>query len=157
MLQLELPHINLLSKVSLKQYTSNKLCFIIFFFYYLFLIRCHIFCIFFLYENGMIDLLVFTSGVSYYLEKINSSPPSLKTIYFPKMFGKTQCFGSGSGSGRIRIIWSDPDPYQETLIWIRVAPKINQNHGTNKSEWFVNALFTWRKFFKIIFNNLMFT
>ena len=32
-----------------------------------------------------------------------------------------QCFGSG----RIRIIWSDPDPdpYQEALIWIRVAPK----------------------------------
>ena len=24
---------------------------------------------------------------------------------------------------RIRIIWSDPDPYQEALIWIRVAPK----------------------------------
>ena len=34
------------------------------------------------------------------------------------------------------------DPYQETLIWIRVAPKINQNHGINKSEWFVNVLFT---------------
>ena len=53
----------------------------------------------------------------------------------------------GSGSGRIRIIWSDPDPYQETLIWIRVAPKIIQNHGINKSKWFVNVLFTWRKFF----------
>ena len=52
---------------------------------------------------------------------------------------------------------SDPDPYQETLIWIRVAPKINQNHGINKSEWFVNVLFTRRKFFKIIFNNLIFT
>ena len=51
-----------------------------------------------------------------------------------------QCFGSGSG--RIRIIWSDPDPYQETSIWIRVAPKINQNHGINKSKWFVNLLFT---------------
>ena len=51
----------------------------------------------------------------------------------------------------------DPDPDQETLIWIRVAPKINQNHGINKSKWFVNVLFTWRKFFKIIFNNLMFT
>ena len=51
---------------------------------------------------------------------------------------KNQCFGSGSG--RIRIIWSDP--YQETLIWIRVAPKINQNHGINKSKWFVNVLFT---------------
>ena len=36
----------------------------------------------------------------------------------------------------------DPDPYQETLIWIRVAPKINQNHGINKSKWFVNVLFT---------------
>ena len=45
---------------------------------------------------------------------------------------------------RIRIIWSDPDPdpYQETLIWIRVAPKINQSHGINKSKWFVNVLFT---------------
>jgi hypothetical protein len=32
----------------------------------------------------------------------------------------------GYGSGRIRIIWSDPDPYQETLIWIRVAPKIKE-------------------------------
>jgi len=56
--------------------------------------------------------------------------------------GIKQCFGSGSGW--IRIIWSDPDPdpYQETLIWIRVAPKINQNHGINKSKWFVNVLFT---------------
>ena len=65
----------------------------------------------------------------------------------------------------------DPDPYgsvsfgririririRKPLIWIRVAPKINQNHGINKSEWFVNVLFTWRKFFKIIFNNLIFT
>ena len=51
-------------------------------------------------------------------------------------FGLNQCFG--------RIIWSDPDPdpYQEALIWIRVAPKINQNHGINKSKWFVNVLFT---------------
>ena len=55
--------------------------------------------------------------------------------------GIKQCFGSGSGW--IRIIWSDPDPYQETLIWIRVAPKINQNHGINKSKWFVNVLFTF--------------
>ena len=56
--------------------------------------------------------------------------------------GIKQCFGSGW----IRIIWSDPDPYQETLIWIRVALKINQNqnqnHGINKSKWFVNVLFT---------------
>ena len=37
---------------------------------------------------------------------------------------------------------SDPDPYQEKFIWIRVAPKINQNHGINKSKWFVNVLFT---------------
>ena len=42
-----------------------------------------------------------------------------------------QC--SGSGSGRIRIIW--PDPHQETLIWIRGPKKIvitriqiNQNY-----------------------------
>ena len=41
----------------------------------------------------------------------------------------------------------DPDPYQEALIWIRAAPKINQNHGINKSKWFVDV------FFKIIFNN----
>ena len=32
-----------------------------------------------------------------------------------------QCFGSGSGW--IRIIWPDPDPLQETLIWIRVVKK----------------------------------
>ena len=32
-----------------------------------------------------------------------------------------QCFGSGSGW--IRIIWPDPDPLQEKLIWIRVAKK----------------------------------
>ena len=77
----------------------------LFLFVYLFLVRCHIFCIFFLYENGMIDLLVFTSGVSYYLEKINSSPPSLKTIYFPKMFGPYHLVGSGSVSGNV-----DMDP-----------------------------------------------
>ena len=31
--------------------------------------------------------------------------------------GQNQCFGSGSGSVWIRIIWSDPDPdpYQETI------------------------------------------
>ena len=32
---------------------------------------------------------------------------------------KKQCFGSG----RIRIIGTDPDPLQETLIWIRVPKK----------------------------------
>ena len=37
-------------------------------------------------------------------------------------------------------IWPDPDPYQETLMWIRVAPKTNQNHGINKLKWFVNVL-----------------
>ncbi len=48
---------------------------------------------------------------------------------------KKQCFGSGSG--RIRIIWSDPDPdpYQDAdPIWIRVASKINQNHGINNQN-----------------------
>ena len=30
---------------------------------------------------------------------------------------------SGSGSGRIRFIGPDPDPLQETLIWIRVPKK----------------------------------
>ena len=41
----------------------------------------------------------------------------------------------GSGSGRIRIIWSDPDPYQyqEALIWIRVAPK---DYSGKKSKFF---------------------
>ena len=34
-----------------------------------------------------------------------------------------QCFGPGSGSGRIHIIWPDPDPLQKTLIRIRVAKK----------------------------------
>ena len=34
-----------------------------------------------------------------------------------------QCFGSGSGSGWIRIIWPDPDPLQETFIRIRVVKK----------------------------------
>ena len=45
---------------------------------------------------------------------------------------------------QIHIIWSDldPDPYQEALIWIQVAPKINQNHGINNSKWFLNVLFT---------------
>ena len=56
--------------------------------------------------------------------------------------GLSQAYNQRFGSGRIRIIWSDPDPYQETLIWIRVAPKINQNHGIKKSKWFVNVLFT---------------
>ena len=45
-----------------------------------------------------------------------------------------QCFGSGSG--RIRIIWPDPDldpdPYQETLIWILV-PKQNRDKLAYKS------------------------
>ena len=36
-----------------------------------------------------------------------------------KYFGS----GSSSGSGWIRIIWPDPDPLKETLIWIRVVKK----------------------------------
>ena len=44
-----------------------------------------------------------------------------------------QCFGSGSG--RIRIIWPDPDPYQEMLIWIRVPKKqIVINSHTNQPK-----------------------
>ena len=44
-------------------------------------------------------------------------------------------YGSVSFGGiRIRI--------RKPLIWIRVASKINQNHGINKSKWFVNVLFT---------------
>ena len=45
-----------------------------------------------------------------------------------------QCFGSGSRSGRIRIIWPDPDPYQETLIWIRVPKQIVINSHTNQPK-----------------------
>ena len=41
------------------------------------------------------------------------------------------------------ILNSVSDPYQGALIWIRVAPKINQNHGINKSKWFVNVLFAF--------------
>ena len=41
-----------------------------------------------------------------------------------------QCFGSGSGW--IRIIGPDPDPLQETLIWIRV-PKKNRDKLAYKS------------------------
>ena len=47
---------------------------------------------------------------------------------FPFYLLFNQCFGSGSG--RIRIIW--PDPYQETLIWIRV-PKNNCDKLAYKS------------------------
>ena len=37
----------------------------------------------------------------------------------------------------------DPDPYGSVSFGrIRVASKINQNHGINKSKWFVNVLFT---------------
>ena len=43
-----------------------------------------------------------------------------------------QCFGSGSG--RIRIIWPDPDPYQGTLIWIQVPKKIVINSHTNQPK-----------------------
>ena len=47
-------------------------------------------------------------------------------------FNVNQCFGSGSG--RIRIIGQDPDPYQETLIWIRVPKKIVINLHTNQPK-----------------------
>ena len=40
------------------------------------------------------------------------------------------CFGSG----RIRILWSDPDPLQETLIRIRVAKKIVTNSHKNQPK-----------------------
>ena len=43
-----------------------------------------------------------------------------------------------SGSGRIRVIWSDPDPYQEALIWIRVAPK---DYSGKKSVFFKKFYF----------------
>ena len=60
-----------------------------------------------------------------------------------KMFFYTgmQCFRSGSGW--IRIIWSDPDLYQEALIWIRVAPK---DYSGKKSIFFkiFNFFVTYR-------------
>ena len=49
-----------------------------------------------------------------------------------------QCFGSGSESVWIRIIWQDPDPdpiqFQTIRIRIRVAPETNQNHTIKKSK-----------------------
>ena len=36
--------------------------------------------------------------------------------------------------GRIRIIGQDPDPYQETLIWIRVPKKNLINLHTNQPK-----------------------
>ena len=76
---------------------------------------------------------------------------SLRSIFSNSLTGRVYSFIHSF------ILSSVSDPYQETLIWIRVATKINQTHGINKSKWFVNVLFTWRKFFKTIFNNLMFT
>ena len=62
-----------------------------------------------------------------------------------------QCFGSGSS--RIRIIWSDPDPdpYQEVLIWIRVAPK---DYSGKKSMFFkiFNFFVTFRPVSEYIIN-----
>ena len=54
-----------------------------------------------------------------FLFLISTFEPNLSLDLYPEK----QCFGSGSG--RILLIWSDPDPdpYQEALIWIRVAPK----------------------------------
>ena len=56
-----------------------------------------------------------------------------------------QCFGSGSG--RIRIIWSD----QEALIWIRVAPK---DYSGKKSIFFniFNFFVTFRPVSEYIIN-----
>ena len=67
-----------------------KLCFIIILFCLIYFLDAIFFVFFFLYENGRKDLIVFTSGVSYYLEKLipPPAPTSLKIIYFPKMFGK---------------------------------------------------------------------
>ena len=60
-----------------------------------------------------------------------------------------QCFGSGSG--RIRIIWSDPDPYQEALMWIWVAPK---DYSGKKSIFFLifNFFVTFRPVSEYIIN-----
>ena len=41
----------------------------------------------------------------------------------------------GSGSGRIRIIWPDPDPLQKTWIRIRVAKKIVINSHKNQPNY----------------------
>ena len=46
------------------------------------------------------------------------------TYYLFQQQTRNQCFGSGSG--QIRIIGSDLDPLQESLIWIRV-PKKNRD------------------------------
>ena len=60
-------------------------------------------------------------------------------------FGLNQCFG--------RIIWSDPDPdpYQEALIWIRVAPK---DYSGKKSIFFkiFNFFVTFRPVSEYIIN-----
>ena len=49
----------------------------------------------------------------------------------------------GSGSGRIRIIWSDPDPYQyqEALIWIRVARKDYSGKSLNFLKFLIFVTF----------------
>ena len=53
-----------------------------------------------------------------------------KTFWASHRMRTFQCFGSESG--RIRIIWPDPDPHQEALIWIRV-PKKNRDKLAYKS------------------------
>ena len=52
---------------------------------------------------------------------------------------------------RIRIIWSDPDPDQEVLIWIRVAPK---DYSGKKSKFFkiFNFFVTFRPVSEYIIN-----
>ena len=68
---------------------------------------------------------------------------------FVNYYTSFQCFGSG----RIRIIWSDtdPDPYQEALIRIRVAPK---DYSGKKSIFFkiYNFFVTFRPVSEYIIN-----
>ena len=56
------------------------------------------------------------------------------SIKYVKYYCIIQCFGSGSG--RIRIIGQDPDPdpYQETLIWIRVPKKNRDKHAYKSTK-----------------------
>jgi len=77
------------------------------------------------------------------------SPPSILKVInllltsYPAIYIKFKIIiYRAHACGSIRHKISVSDPYQETLIWIRVAPKINPNHGINKSKWFGNVLFT---------------
>ena len=79
-------------------------------------------------------------GIEFKNKKHNKLGLSNKTFRFKPVF-------------RIRIIWSDPDPdpYQEALIWIRVALK---DYSGKKSIFFkiFNFLVTFRPVSEYIIN-----